>query len=139
MFLEQLTYKRKGLEIEVKRNNMAENPKIEIINFDITHFCPALMVLWKKHITDEEGYSKPPEEVGDFGVKVEINYNPIHPDTAITDCEAPVKFGNATHPGVPQAIFLETIPTSVGLAHRFKIKCNGCRLKLGGFTTTTRY
>lgn len=116
-----------------------ENQPINTIIFDIFSYCPALVALWGKHITDERGFLKPVEQIGGIGFSVEVSYNPIHPDTSFTDCEAPIRQGSANHPGAPFVEFIETIPTSSGLADRFNVRCGGCILKRGGFSTTTRY
>lgn len=109
------------------------------MKFDLFSYCPALMALWDKHITDEHGYILPADKITDLGFKVEINYNPQYPDTAFTECVAPVKEKKAKHPGAPYVRFIETVPTSDGLADRFKVRCGGCILLKGGFSTTTRY
>lgn len=106
--------------------------------FNLFFYCPALKALWEKHITDAEGYLKSPEQVGDIGFSVVINYDPKHPDTALTDCVAPIKAKGARHPGAPYVEFIETIVTPSKLANRYKVKCEGCILLRGGFATTTR-
>ena len=101
--------------------------------FNIFNYCPALIALWEKKYLDEEGYRKPQDQVEEINYQVTIEYDPLNPSQAFTDCEAPVQEKGAKQPGAPYVEFIE----STGERDRLKIRCHGCILLRGGFSTTT--
>ncbi|OGK08830.1 hypothetical protein A2767_07115 [Candidatus Roizmanbacteria bacterium RIFCSPHIGHO2_01_FULL_35_10] len=103
------------------------------ILFNIFNYCPALIAMWEKTYLDEQGYRKSPNQIKEIDYQVEVEYNPLTPGQAFTNCEAPVKEKGAKLPGAPYIQFIE----STGEKDRIKIRCHGCILLQGGFSTIT--